>query len=182
MAREVFAARGDPRRLELGDDHASELGDELDLVAERAVADCRVGRVGQHIEHGCVIERDADRRQLLCQRAREPPRQLGAPRSAERDHRRPFGERPLQSRDAAALLVDGHPRRQSDVERLDLARDLADLIGIRHVPFEQDHAADRELARERLELDGQLRAVESGDQQLSDLLPKGDWGHVWGCL
>ena len=44
----------------------------LGVLGERAVADHRVLRVGVDVEHGRVVERDADGRQLGRQRAREP--------------------------------------------------------------------------------------------------------------
>jgi hypothetical protein len=84
----------------------------------------------------------------------------------------------LQSSDTATFLIDRHPRRELSAERLDLPGDVFDLVGIFDVPLEQDDAANGELARERLELDRKLEAVEARDEQLADLLAECEWGHV----
>ena len=126
-------------------------------VGERTIADRRVFRVRQHIQHRRIVERHTHRRELLGKGPSKAPRQVGAAGATQRNHGRPFGERPLQPRDTAALLIDRHPGRELSAERLDLPGHFPDLIGILDVPLEQDHAANGELARERLELDRESR-------------------------
>ena len=98
---------------------------------------------------------------------RSASRDVAAP--AERRHRRPLGERRLQARDAAAFLVDADPQRQVGRQPGRLVAQLGDLLGLGDVAREEDDAAETELAGERRELDGELMAVEAGDQQLADL-------------
>ena len=147
-------------------------------VRERTIADRRVFRVRQHIQHRRIVERHTHRRELLGKRSPKSPRQVRAAGATQRQHGRPFGERPLQPRDTATLLIDRHPGRELSAERLDLPGHFPDLIGILDVPLEQDHAANGELARERLELDRNLGTIEARDEQLADLLAECEWGHV----
>ena len=49
--------------------------DVVGTLGQRAVADGRVGRACQHVQHGCVVEVDADRGQLVGQRAGESRRE-----------------------------------------------------------------------------------------------------------
>ena len=87
----------------------------------------------------------------------------------ERRHRRPFGERRLEPRDAAALLVDADPQRQIGHQARRFAAQLGDLFRLGDVAREEDDAAEPELARERLHLCRQRMSVEPSDEQLTDL-------------
>ncbi len=86
-------------------------GDIVGLCRERAIADDRVVGIRVDVEHGRVVEVDADGAQLGGERRREPRRELVVAAPAERDGRRPLGERRLQPRDAAAFLIDADPER-----------------------------------------------------------------------
>ena len=59
--------------------------------------------------------------------------------------------------------------RQIRHEPRRLETELRDLLRLGDVSGEQNHAAEAELARQRLQFDRQRMAVESGDQQLADL-------------
>ncbi len=142
-------------------------------LAERAIADDGILRVGVDVEHRRVVERDADRFQLRGQRPREPLGQRDVAAAPERRHRRPLGERRLQPRDPPAFLIDAAPTAAGPASsRAASNAQLRHLLGLRDVAREQDHAAQSELARERLQLDGKLVAVEAGDQELADLAPQ----------
>ena len=98
-----------PSACSAADDRGAEPRDVLGRLRQRAIADDRVLRVRVDVEHRRVVERDADRPQLGGERAREPLGQRDVAAAAERRHRRPLGERRLQPRDAAALLIDAAP-------------------------------------------------------------------------
>ena len=170
VAGEVFAAGRDARVLQRADDDRAEPRDVFRAIGQRAIADHRVLRVGVNVEHGRVVERDADGVELGRERRREArgePIALGRPGAAQRDHRRPLGERPLQPRDTPAFLVDADPQRDLRRERLRLPRQIRDLLGRLDVAREEDDAAEIELARERSGLGRQIVSVESHDRQLS---------------
>ena len=126
--------------------------------------------IGVDVEHRRVVERDADR---LAARppapARTARRAVSSPLAAERQHRRPHGERRLQPRDASAFLVDADPERQLLGERLRLARQIGDLLGLVDVAREEDDAAEVELARKRPQLGRNRVAGEAGDRKLADV-------------
>ena len=148
MAGKVLAARRDPRPLQRRDDPSPEPGDVVGSVGERAIADDGILRVGEDVEDRRVVERDADRLELGGQGPREALGERVVAAAAERHHRRPHGERRLQPRDPAALLIDAHPQRQLVRQRLRLARDLGHLIRRHDVAREQDdRRRDRTRAR-----------------------------------
>ena len=68
----VLAAGRDAFACSVSMMHRAEPRDILGRLGQRAVADDRVLRVGVDVEHGRVVERDADRLQLGRQRPREP--------------------------------------------------------------------------------------------------------------
>ena len=131
MAGKMLAARRDPRPLQRRDDPSAEPGDVVGPLGEGAIADDGILRVGEDVEDGRVVERDPDRLELGGEGAREALGERLVAAAAERHHRRPLGERRLEPRDPAALLIDAHPQRQLVRERLRLARDLGHLIGRR---------------------------------------------------
>ena len=57
----------------------------------------------------------------------------------------------------------------------DLARHRRHLLRLLDVALEEDDAAERELARERAQLDRESGAGETGHQQLADLAAEGSW-------
>ena len=71
MAREVLPTGGDAAPLQFLDDGHAERRDVLGALGQRAVADHRVFRVREDVEHRREIKRDADGTQLDGQRARE---------------------------------------------------------------------------------------------------------------
>ena len=172
VARKVFSARGDAFSLQRTDDRRAETGDVFRVVGERAIANDRVLRVGLDVEHRCVVEREADRFELGRERAREPFRQPTVAAPAQRRHRRPLGKRRLQSGHAAAFLVDGDPRRKVRRQARSLEAHLGDLLRLADIAREEDDAAESELPRQRPQLGRNLMAVESGDEQLTDLAPQ----------
>ena len=107
------------------------------------------------VEDRSVIEGDADRPKLQGKRAGEALRELDVAAPPERRHRRPLSERRFQPRDGAALLIDADPQGQIWNEARGLVAHLRHLRGLGDVPGKQDHAAQPELARERLQLDRQ---------------------------
>ena len=144
----------------------------LEIEAKFAIADDRVLRVGVDVEDRRVIEGNPHRFELGGQRPGKPlgERDVAAP--AQRRHRRPFGERRLQAGNAAAFLIDADPRGQVGHEVGRVEGELRHLLGLDDVAGKQDDAAQTEVPRQRLELDGKRRAVEAGDQQLADLTPQ----------
>ena len=62
-------------------------------------------------------------------------------------------------------------------QRLRLAREVGDLLGLVDVAGEEDHAAEIELAGERLELRRDRVAGEAGDRQLTDVPSNVAWKH-----
>ena len=133
------------------------------------VADDRVLLVGVDVQHRRVVQGDADGAQFGRQRSREPGRQRLVAAPAQDHHRRPDGERLLEAGHAPALLIDADPQRQRRRELLDVVRELGHLLGGLDVAAEQDHAAERELARQRPHLGGDRRAGQAADEQLTDL-------------
>ena len=178
MAREVLPTGGQAASLQFLDQSHAERRDILGALGQRAVADHRIFRVREDVEHRREIKRDADGTQLDGQRARELARQLDIATAAKRRHRRPQREPALEPRDAAALLVHADPRRQFVGQHRDLARHLGHLCGLLDVAREVDHAAQRELAGQRTEFHRQARAGKSGHEQLSDLVAKVDGRHA----
>ena len=67
----MLAARGDPFRLQRRMIAATQPGDVLGTLGERAVADDRILRIGEDVENGREVERNADGAELRRQRARE---------------------------------------------------------------------------------------------------------------
>src|SRR5688500_16948173 len=116
MTGEMFAARRHTRLLQLVDDDLTKLRDGLRLLAERAIADDRIFRVGVDVEDGGVIERDPDRLQFGGERAGELPRKRGIAAAAEHRHWWPFGKWGPQARNPPPFLVDADPRRQLEAE------------------------------------------------------------------
>ncbi len=119
-------------------------------------------------------------------RASAPANRLGqglVAGPAERRHRRPLGERPLQPRNAAALLVHAHPERELAGELLRVDRHLGHLPGRFDVALEQDDAAEVELAGEGANLLRERLPIEADDDELADLAVQGE-GHlsiIRGC-
>jgi hypothetical protein len=178
VAWKVLAARGDPGILQLDDDGPPELDDSIDAFGQRTIADNRVLRVGEHVDHRRKIQRHAYRGELVRKRPRKPASQCGIAGAPQRDHRRPFREWSLQARDAASFLIDRHPRRQLGIERLNLTGHFGDLLWILHVPLEQHDAANRELSCERTQLHRHVGTVESGHEELAHMLTKAAGGHL----
>src|SRR5437762_1796037 len=100
----MLPARRDAVLLQAADDRGTQPGDGFRILAERAVADDRIARVGVDVEHGREIERDADGLELRGERRSKTARQRLVAGAAERRHRRPLGERRTQARDASTLL------------------------------------------------------------------------------
>ncbi len=154
------------------DDRAPQTRDVLGPLRQRAIADDRVVGIRQDVEHGRVVERDADRLQLGRQRRREALGETLVAAPSERVHRRPHGKGRLETRDAAAFLIDAHPERQLVRQRLRLARNLRDLLRLDDVPGEQDDAAEIELAREGAQVRRDRLARKSRDCELTDVPAK----------
>ncbi len=145
VTRKVFAARRHTLGLKSPNDHRAEPRDLVGAFRQRAIADDGILRVGVNVQHRSVIERDADGGELARERATESFGQGFRAGSSEHRHRRPPRERLLQSGDAAALLVDAHPRRHRAPERLGLSGEFNDLLGRLDVAPEQNHAPEIEL-------------------------------------
>ena len=75
----------------------------------------------------------------------------------------------MQARDAAALLIDGHPQRQLRRQRLQVATELRDLLGCFDVACEERDAPELKLTRQRPHFGRDGRAGQRPDQQLADL-------------
>ena len=178
VSRKVLSARGDTFLLQRSDDDLPQARDDLRPVSQRAIADHGIRRVRVHVEDGREVERDSDRAEFARQRAREPAGQAIVTASPERRHGRPLGERPPQPGDAAAFLIDAHPRRKLAREAPDLAGHLCHLPGRLHVSREEDHAAQVELARESGELGGDRRAGAANDGELPDSAVQRKWRHA----
>ncbi len=129
MAREVFAARGNPCRLQSLDQDPAKPCDILSPVAQGAIANNRVRRVGQDVEHRCVIEIDTDGDQLSRETFGETSHETFIARPPQRHHRRPDCERRPKPRYPSALLVHAHPQRRVPRERLCLAGELGHPLG-----------------------------------------------------
>ena len=174
MSGKMFTAGGDTRALQRPDDHRPEPRNILGVLRQSAIPNDRVVHVRQHIENGSVVERNADRAELHGQRLGKP---LGEPvarraRPPERNHRRPFGERPLQPRHASALLVHADPQRNLRGQLLRFARHIRDLIGGFNVPREEDHAAEIELTRKCAHVGMNAVAIEPDNRKLPDVTAK----------
>ena len=66
----------------------------------------------------------------------------------------------LQPGDAAAFLIDAHPRGRSTPEAFARERELQHLLGALDIAREQDDAAEVELTRQGAQLDGDLSCRE----------------------
>src|SRR5687767_5526528 len=104
------------------------------------------------VEDWGVIERDADRPQFCRERCRKARGQRHIAAASEHRHRGPFGEGGPQACNATSLLIDTDPERQVCRERLEVMRELGDLLWRFDIPREQDDAAQLKLARERMQL------------------------------
>ena len=123
----MLAARRHAGRLQRAHDHAAQSRHVLGPIGQRAIANHRVLRIGVDVENGRVVEVDADGAQLGRERGGEARGQRLVAASSQRRHRRPFGERPLQARDAPALLIDADPERPVRGEPRHFTRQLGDL-------------------------------------------------------
>ena len=169
VTRKVFPASGDTFGLQSANDCDAQRGHVGGLLRQRTVADDRVLRIRMDIEHGGIVERDANRRELQSQRTGKPPGQRRIAASAERRHRRPLGEGSFEARDAPAFLIDAHPERQIGHEPRRFEGHLGELLRLCDISREKNDAAETRVACDRLELRGDLLAVEAGNQQLTDL-------------
>ncbi len=133
-ARKVLAARSHAFRLERANDNAPQAGGIFSSIRKGAIANRRAPRFRVHVEHRGVVERDAHGLQLCGQRTRKTLRQVLVSGAPQRDHRRPFGEGPLQPCDTASFLIDRDPQRHLARERLRLARQLDHLLRLGDVP------------------------------------------------
>ena len=113
-------------------------------------------------EQAALVDGPALERELTL-RFGEPFSELHIAASAKRRHRRPFREWRFQACDPAPFLVDGHPERQIRHQPRRLEGQFGDLLGVRDVACEQDHAAEAELASQRPEFRWNLMTVETGD-------------------
>ena len=174
MAWKMFSARCDAGALQLLDDDASESSHDFGALAERAVSNDGIFWIRMDVEHWRVIERNANRRHLCSQRAREPPGELSIVAPAKHGHGRPFRERRSQPRDTAAFLVDADPRRELDAQVSAIEGKTRYLLGTFDVPkpSKECYASQIEFPRQRSELDRHIRAREAADQQLSDAAAK----------
>src|SRR5215203_1606772 len=174
MTRKVFAARSDAGALQLFDDHAAELCDDLRLLAQRPIADHGVFRICVNVEHRRIVERDPDRSQLCGEGAGKTPRQLLVIASAEYRHGRPLCEGRPKAGYAAAFLVDPDPRRHLDAEVSHVEGQTGHLFGRFDVsqPAEEGDPAQIELASEGSHFDRYVRPREAADEQLSYAAPK----------
>lgn len=152
VPREVLAARGHALRLELVDDGSAQPRHEIGRLAERPVANCGIGRVRQHVEHGREVERDAHERQLACERPREPAREGLVAASPQHCHWRPLGEGRPQPCHPAALLVHGNPRHVFPAQLAKVVHEFCYLFGRDDVPREENVAGKVELARKAAHL------------------------------
>jgi hypothetical protein len=109
MPRKVLSAGGNAVVLERRDDRDAQASDHLRILCKGAVANDRVVGVRVDIEHGRVVERNADGAQFARERCGKPGGEATIAASAQDGHWRPFRERRLQPRDAAPLLVHAHP-------------------------------------------------------------------------
>ena len=169
MTRKVFPAGGDTLGLQSANDCGAQPRHVGGFLRQRAVADDRVLRIRMDVEHRRIVERDADRRELQPQRAGKPRGKRRIAASAERRHRWPLGEGSFEARDAPAFLIDAHPERQVGHEPRRFVGHLGDLLRLCDVSREENDAAETRVARDRLELRGNLLSVEAGNQQLTDL-------------
>src|SRR5580765_6040211 len=172
VSRKVFAAGRDARRLQPANHGTPECGREVRALGQRAIADDGVRGVRMDVEDRRVVEVDADGRELRRERRRKTLRQLLVAAPAQRDCRRPLGERLLQPGHPPAFLIDAHPQRPVDREVRDLARELRHLTGLDDVPGKVDDAAEIELGDEPAKLGGNSVAGESDDRQPADVAPK----------
>jgi len=166
----VLAAGPHAARLQLFDDGRGQQGHHIGRICQRPIAQVTILRIREDVEHGRKVERDPDRAQFSGERACEPPGELGLPRAAERGHWRPRREAALEDRDPPAFLIDGGPCRKLAAKRRDLAGEVGDLFGLLDVPPGQDDPVQRELAGERSQLRREAVSVESGNEQLADVL------------
>src|SRR5206468_4210959 len=81
------------------------------------------------------------------------------------------------ARNSPTLLVHGDPRRQSGIELRGLGAQFRHLLGLNDVAGEENDAAHAELAREALQLRGDLDTVKADDEQAADGSSQGGWGH-----
>ena len=146
-----------------------------EVLAKGSIADDTVLRVREDVEDRSEVERHAYGPQLGREGAGKTAREVLVLRPAQREHRRPLGERTLESRDPPPFLIDAHPGRRIAHELAGLGGDLGHLLGSLHVAREEDHAAQRELSGDGAQLDREGRAVESCDEQLTDAMTDGAW-------
>ena len=146
--------------------------DVLGAVGQRAIADHRVLRVGVHVEHRRVVQRDADGVELGRQRPGETLGQLSRSSAPARPSVI-IGGHSVNGRFSRAtrppFLVDADPQRDLAGQLLRLARQIGDLLGRLDVAREEDDAAEIELARQRPDLRRHVEAVEPDDRQLTDM-------------
>ena len=112
MPGEMLPARRHAVLLQPVDDGRPEASDALGVFTEGAVTDDGVLRIGMNVENRGVVERNAHSSELGCQSGRKTAGELNVTAPPQHSHRRPFGERRLQPRDASALLIDADPERQ----------------------------------------------------------------------
>ena len=62
--------------------------DEIGVVGQRAIADDRILWIGVNVEHGCIVERDANGAQFDRERCGKPGCEINAAAAAKHRHRR----------------------------------------------------------------------------------------------
>ena len=142
---EMLAARRDAVALQSVDDGGAKRRNLLRVFAERTIANDRILRIGVNVEHGRIVERDANGAHFGSQRCRETRCQGEVSAAAERGHGRPFRERRPEARNAPALLIDRDPQRLLRCQGLQVPRQFRNLLRRLDVPLEERHAAKLEL-------------------------------------
>ena len=167
-----LAQAATPPLLQAADHGRAQPADQVGVVAERAVADDRVLRVGVHVHDGREVAADA----AGAGAPRPAPPPSGAPVSSEpmRPSARSGGQTvqgSAQPRDAAALLVDrrrgaaGRARRRGRTA-CSSRTSSATCSGLVHVAGEEDDVADAEVADEALHVRRGRVPVEADHEPL----------------
>src|SRR5262249_2421778 len=115
---------------------------------------------------------DSDRAQLGGKRTRKPLGESIVAAAAEREHRRPLGERPLQSRDPAAFLIDADPERPVLRQGCDLPGQLGHLTRVRDVSGEVDDTGKIERCGEPTKVAWNAFSAEADDREPADMASK----------
>jgi hypothetical protein len=174
VAGKMFPTGCNTGLLQLLDDHATQLGDHVRCLAERAVPDYRIFRIRVDIEHRRIVQGDPNCQQLRRQSACKLAGEGRIITSTEGGHRRPLCERRPESRHAPTFLIDANPSWQLDAEAPQVVCELRDLPWGLDVsqPSKEGDPAKIELASERPKLNRYVGSMEATDKELTDAAAK----------